>query len=203
MASIEGLRNLRAEARVGNTTSRSVLDELNVDSFNHVVVLCESDDREPEMADARTLLTLLHLRDIGAASGRPFTIVSEMLDERDRELAEVARADDFIVSVRVLSLLLAQIAETPELADVFRELFDAEGAEVYLRDAAAYVVVDREIGFATLQASAQARGEIALGYRVFAHADDKARGYGVVLNPGQDARVTFGSQDKVVVLAER
>jgi hypothetical protein len=163
----------------------------------------QSDDRDPEMADARTLLTLLHLRDIGTASVRPFSIVSEMLDERDRELAEVARADDFIVSVRILSLLLAQIAETPELADVFRDLFDADGAEVYLRDAATYVALDREIGFATLQASAQLRGEIALGYRVFAHADDKARGYGVVLNPGHDARVTFGRQDKVVVLAER
>jgi voltage-gated potassium channel Kch len=203
VASIEGLRNLRAEAMVGNTTSRTVLDELNIASFNHVVVLCESDDREPEMADARTLLTLLHLRDIGTVSGRPFTIVSEMLDERDRELAEVARADDFIVSVRMLSLLLAQVAETPELADVFRDLFDADGAEVYLRDAATYVALDREIGFATLQASAQVRGEIALGYRVFAHADDKARGYGVVLNPGHDARVTFGYQDKLVVLAER
>ena len=51
--------------------------------------------------------------------GRTFSIVSEMLDVRNRELAEVARADDFIVSARVLSLLLAQIAETPELADVF------------------------------------------------------------------------------------
>ena len=200
---IAGLRNLRAEVRAGNTTSRAVLDELDVGSFNHVIVLCESDDREPEMADARTLLTLLHLRDIGATAGRTFSIVSEMLDERDRELAEVARADDFIVSARVLSLLLAQIAETPELADVFRDLFDADGAEVYLRDVADYVVPDREIGFATLQAAAQARGEVALGYRILARANDKAAGYGVVLNPGRDARIAFSRGDRVVVLAER
>jgi voltage-gated potassium channel Kch len=200
---IAGLRNLRAEGRPGNTTSRAVLDELDVASYNHVIVLCESDDREPEMADARTLLTLLHLRDIGAAAGRTFSIVSEMLDERDRELAEVARADDFIVSARVLSLLLAQIAETPELADVFRDLFDADGAEVYLRDVADYVVPDREIGFATLQAAAQARGEVALGYRILARANDKAAGYGVVLNPGRDTRIAFSRGDRVVVLAER
>jgi ion channel POLLUX/CASTOR len=200
---IAGLRNLRAEGRLGNTTSRAVLDDLGVASYNHVIVLCESDDREPEMADARTLLTLLHLRDIGAAAGRTFSIVSEMLDERDRELAEVARADDFIVSARVLSLLLAQIAETPELADVFRDLFDADGAEVYLRDVADYVAPGREIGFATLQAAAQARGEVALGYRILARANEKAAGYGVVLNPGRDARVAFSRGDRVVVLAER
>jgi len=200
---IAGLRNLRAEGRLGNTTSRPMLDDLGVGSYDHVVVLCESDDREPEMADARTLLTLLHLRDIGAAAGRRFSIVSEMLDERDRELAEVAQADDFIVSARVLSLLLAQIAETPELADVFRDLFDADGAEVYLRDMAGYVAMEREIGFATLQAAAQARGEVALGYRIAARANDKAAAYGVALNPGQESRMTFAAGDRVVVLAER
>ena len=200
---ISGLGNVRAEGRVGNTTNRQVLDDLDVASYNHVIVLCESDDREPEMADARTLLTLLHLRDIGTVTGRTFSIVSEMLDERDRELAEVARADDFIVSARVLSLLLAQIAETPELADVFRDLFDADGAEVYLRDAADYVILDREVGFATVQAAAQARGEVALGYRVLARANDKAAGYGVSLNPSRDARISFTRGDRVVVLAER
>jgi voltage-gated potassium channel Kch len=200
---IAGLVNLTSEGRIGSTTNRSVLDALDVGSFSHVVVLCESDDRDVDQADAHTLLTLLHLRDIGAGVGRRFSIVSEMLDERDRELAEVARADDFIVSARVLSLLLAQIAETPELADVFRDLFDADGAEVYLRDVAGYVAIGREVGFATLQAAAQVRSEIALGYRVLARAEDKGSGYGVVLNPGREARTTFALGDKVIVIAER
>ena len=168
-----------------------------------MIVLCESDDREPDMADARTLLTLLHLRDIETTSGREFTIVSEMLDEGDRELAEVSEADDFIVSSRLLSLLLAQIAETPDLADVFRDLFDADGAEVYLRAVADYVEPGVPVGFATLQASAQARDEIVLGYRIAAQAKDTAAQYGVVLNPDREAVVTFELADRVVVLAER
>ncbi len=200
---VAGLRNIRAEGRVGDPTSRPVLDRLEIGAFDHVIVLCESDDRDPDVADARTLVTLLHLRDIGARMGRTFSIVSEMLDVRNRELAEVARADDFIVSARVLSLLLAQIAETPELADVFRDLFDADGAEIYLRNVHEYVALDREIAFATLQAAAQARDEVALGYRVAARANDAAAAYGVVLNPAREARVTFAPGDRVVVLAER
>lgn len=200
---IRGLANLRAEGRVGDTTSRAVLDGLDIGSFDHVVVLCESDDRDADAADARTLVTLLHLRDIGSRLGRSFSIVSEMLDARNRELAEVARADDFIVSTRVLSLLLAQIAETPELADVFRDLFDADGAEIYLRPAQEYVAPDRELSFATVQAAAQARDEVALGYRIAAQADDAAAAYGVVLNPARERRVTFARGDRVVVLAER
>jgi len=203
VAALTGLVNLRLEARVAPTTRRAVLDALDIQSFNHVVVLCESDDRDPDMADARILLTLLHLRDIGSACGREFSIVSEMLDERNRELAEVAQADDFIVSTRVLSLLLAQIAETPELADVFRDLFDADGAEVYLREATRYVQGGREISFATLQAAAQARDEVALGFRLTSQARDAKAAYGVVLNPGRDARITLVEGDRVVVLAER
>jgi voltage-gated potassium channel Kch len=200
---INGLANLRADGQVGDTTNRAVLDGLDLASYDHVVVLCESDDRDAEAADARTLVTLLHLRDMGAKLGRPFSIVSEMLDVRNRELAEVAKADDFIVSARVLSLLLAQIAETPELADVFRDLFDADGAEAYLRDAADYVELDREVSFATLQAAAQGRDEVALGYRMAARADDVSAAYGVVLNPDRNARISLTRGDRLVVLAER
>ncbi len=200
---IEGLANLRASGRVLSSTARPVLDSLDVPSYPHVIVLCESDDSDADLADARTLLTLLHLRDIASRSERPFTIVSEMLDEGDRELAEISQADDFIVSSRLLSLLLAQIAETPELADVFRELFHAEGAEVYLREVRDYIVLGRPVSFATLQAAAQARGEVALGYRIAARAKEPGARYGVVLNPDKGAAVTFVDGDRVVVLAER
>jgi voltage-gated potassium channel Kch len=200
---IPGLARIRATGSVGDTSRRAVLDGLDIASFDHVIVLCESDDRDAETADARTLVTLLHLRDIGSRAGHPFSIVSEMLDVRNRELAEVAKADDFIVSARVLSLLVAQIAETPDLADVFRDLFDADGAEIYLRDAHEYVARDVELSFATLQAAAQARDEVALGYRIAARADDAAAAYGVVLNPARDTRLTFAPADRVVVLAER
>ena len=199
---IRGLANLTVTPRVESTTNRASLDALDISSYPHVIVLCESDDREPEMADARTLLTLLHLRDIETKSGREFSIVSEMLDESDRELAEVSEADDFIVSSRVLSLLLAQIAETPDLADVFRDLFDADGAEVYLRDVADYVALGTPVTFATLQAAAQARDEVALGYRILAQAKDAKAQYGVLLNPAREAELVFAAGDRVVVLAE-
>jgi voltage-gated potassium channel Kch len=202
VGALEGLAHLRAHGRVADTTSRAVLDRLDVASFAHVVVLCESDDRTTDVADGRTVVTLLHLRDIGAKLGKPFSIVSEMLDVRNRELAEVAQADDFIVSAKVLSSLLAQIAETPDLADVFRDLFDADGAELYVREAGAYVAPGREVAFATVQAAAQARREVAVGYRVAALSGDPSRADGVVLCPARDARVAFATGDRVVVLAE-
>ena len=49
-----------------------------------------------------------------------------MIDERNRQLAEVTRVDDVIVSDKIISLMLTQISENRELAQVFDELFAAE-----------------------------------------------------------------------------
>ena len=57
-------------------------------------------------------ITLLHLRDIATKHGPLFSLVNEMLDMRNRAAAQVARPDDLILSPRLTSLLLAQIAST-------------------------------------------------------------------------------------------
>ena len=102
-------------SRSGSSTptrpAGAVLDRLDVPSFDHIVVLCYSDALDTQRADSRTIITLLHLRDMEERSGLDFSIVSEMLDLRNRALAEVTHADDFIVSARLVSLLMAQVAE--------------------------------------------------------------------------------------------
>lgn len=189
----------------GDITDRATLDGLDVSRFKHVILLSPQldDGHEDEhRADARTLVTLLHLRDIGEKSGRRFSIVSEMLDIRNRSLAEVTRADDFIVGDQLASLLLTQISENKELNAVFSDLFDPEGSELYLKPASDYVQSDREVTFATLVESARRRGEIAIGYRLQRHATDKEKSYGVATNPNKATRVTLGAADSVIVLAE-
>ncbi len=62
-----------------------------------------------------------------------------------------------------MSRLLTQLATTPDLADVFDELFSARGSEPHLRDADEYVDLDAPVDAATLVAAASARGETFLG----------------------------------------
>jgi voltage-gated potassium channel Kch len=186
---------------IGDTTDRRMLDKLEIHTYNHVILVC-SDQLPPQEADARVLITLLHLRDIADRTGHPFSIVSEMLDLRDRALAEVTHPDDFIVSERLISLLLSQISENKYLNAVFTDLFDPEGSEVYLKPATYYVAAGQPVSFYTVVESARRRGEVAIGYRLKEHATDAKRGYGVVVNPDKPDLVTFGPQDKVVVVAE-
>ena len=68
-----------------------------------------------QSADTRTLVTLLQLRQLAEATGHHINVVSEMADERNRALAEVTRADDFVVSNQLVSLMLAQASENAHL----------------------------------------------------------------------------------------
>jgi voltage-gated potassium channel Kch len=191
----------RISFRSGDSTDRATLDSLGVETFDHIIVLCY-DSLDRSRADARTLITLLHLRDIAARLDRDFSIVSEMLDLRDRALAEVARADDFIVSDRLISLMIAQVAESKHLNAVFGDLLDPAGSEIYLKPAGDYVVLGQPVPFVAVIEAARRRGEIAFGYRIAAAAEDGAAGYGVSVNPAKSSTVTFAAADRVVVLAE-
>ncbi len=196
------LKNQSLSFRCQDTTRRRVLDELLADSLEHVIVLSYSDALPPQQADAQTLMTLLHLRDIRERSGKGFTIVSEMLDVRNRTLADVTRADDFIVSDHLVSLVLTQISENKYLNTIFGDLFDPEGTEIYLKPARDYVRLAQPLYFCTVTESARRRGQIAIGYRRQCAAHDPANSYGVVVNPNKSERVTFAEGDEIIVLAE-
>jgi voltage-gated potassium channel Kch len=195
------LVNTTFVAGPADPTRRETLVGLCAEGFDHVIVLC-SDVLTPQRADARTLVTLINLRDIVAEAGHGFSITSEMLDLRDRALAEVTRADDFIVSDRLASLLLSQLAENARLKAVFDDLFDPAGSEIYLRPAGDYVQVGASMTFATVLESSARRGEIAIGYRVAASAADASSAYGVVINPPKSRSITFAPGDRVIVLAQ-
>jgi hypothetical protein len=145
-------------------------------------------------------MTLLHLRDLAEKQGTRSSIVSEMLDPRNRELAEVARADDFIIGDKLVSQLLAQLSENPEL--VLDDLFDASGAEIYLRPANHYVREGVPVSFYTVLESAKRRGEVAIGYRLIAEQATDKQAHGAHLNPLKTNKITFSAGDKIIVLAQ-
>ena len=186
----------------GDTTNRRVLDLLEIQKFQHVILLSYSDSLPPQEADARTLVTLLHLRDIAEKHMHSFSIVSEMLDIRNRELAEITHVDDFIVSDRIISLMLSQVSENPALNSVFEDLFDPQGSEIYLKQVEDYVALGKPLNFYTVLESARRRGEIAIGYRLHAEAGNREKSYGVKINPRKHLPVTFSAHDRIIVLAE-
>ena len=195
------LKNQKLVVMEGETTDRDLLNKPGVEEYDHVIVLAYS-TMEPQEADAKTLVTLLHLRDMAEKDETPFSIVSEMLDLRNRELAEATQVDDFIVSEHLVSLMMSQLSENGELFHVFTDIFDPEGAEIYLKPISDYVTLGEAVNFYTVVEAARRRGETALGYRLVGEAKMAGKAYGVHTNPKKSEAVVFSSEDKVIVIAE-
>jgi ion channel POLLUX/CASTOR len=197
--SLSGLTKLSADVATCNTTERPALEGLDPRQYQHVLVLAE-DGMDATHADSRTLVTLLHLRDMKEQRGDGYAIVSELNDDANRRLAQVTQADDFIIGKKLITLYLAQLSQNPHLSSVFAELFDAQGSDIYLRPAAEFVRPGAPATFGTVVAAARRRHETAIGYRRQAEAY-RSPSYGVVLNPAKSQPLTLLAEDRVVVLA--
>jgi hypothetical protein len=125
-----------------------------------------------------------------------------MLDVRNQALAEVAKADDFIVSDKLISLMLSQLSENKYLKYVFDDFFDAEGSEIYLKPIHDYVKAGVEMDFYTVLESAAQKGDVAIGYRINEFAYNSKEFYGIHVNPKKSDKFVFKPEDKIIVLAE-
>lgn len=193
--------NMTVATRAGDPTDRGLLDALDVGSYDTVLLLSETAGRTQDLADARTMITLLHLRDIAERTGKHVPITSEILSIENRDLASVAAADDFIVSNTLVSLMVSQVAENRHLVRVFDELFTAGGHELYLKPIDGYVKPGVEVPYHTVVEAALRRGEVAIGVRRAATAHDAAASFGVVVNPPKHRPLRLDAGDKLIVLA--
>ena len=168
-----------------------------------MLVLGYSDHMDAQGTDTRTLVTLLHLRKIAEAAGAHINVVSEMIDVRNRELAEVTRADDFVVSNKLVSLMLAQASENENIGAIFGDLLDEQGSEIVMRKAESYLELGQPMTFYTVTEACRRRGEVALGHvrkRPGMDMDPRKMG-GVTVNPKKSETLTYEAGDKIIVLA--
>ena len=195
------LTNQRIQFDQGDIRDKKTLLNIKTEDYDHIIVLSNR-NIDVQESDAKTLISLLHLRNISENLGMDYSIVTEMLDVRNRELGVVAKADDFVVSDNIISLMLSQLSENKELKKVYDILFQAEGSEIYLKPVGRYIKPGVEADFYTVTASAAELGESAIGYRITSLSWDSEQHYGITLNPDKSKRITFGPDDFIVVLSE-
>lgn len=196
------LNNLSIEFKRAETTERETIEKLNITDYNYVILLCYEQNFPVQEADAQTLITLLHIRSITDRSKKHIKLVSEMIDMKNRQLADITSADDFIVSDKLLSLLMTQVSENKYLMRVFEDLFDADGSEIYIKPAKEYVTTGEQTNFYTILESAARKNEVAIGYRIFAKSKDVNHDYGVVVNPKKSDYFELTEEDEIIVLSE-
>ncbi|MEY4398157.1 MAG: hypothetical protein RLZ53_733 [Actinomycetota bacterium] len=153
-------------------------------------------------ADALTMLTMLQLNQLFEQDGNgvePTRLVAEIIDSGKAEIARVAAVDDLVVSDKLAALLMTQISENVDLAPVFTDLFDAEGASINVKPIEYFAAVGKPITFGELAASAAAHGDSAIGIRIEANSA-KDGSTGVELNPSKNTAYTPAKGDGLVVI---
>lgn len=196
------IKNQKIIFKKGDINSRKVLEQARLENFENIIINSCSEKYGVQEADAITLIALMHLRDLATKKGYKFAVVSEMMDMKNRVLAELYKVNDFIVSDHVISNLLAQLSENRELSKIFEYLFSAHGNEIYLKPIKNYIETGVEINMYEVSEIALAKKEVCIGYKLQEHAHDAEKNYGIVINPMKSEKIIFGENDKLIVLAE-
>lgn len=197
----QNLSKIKIIYQKGDINDKTTLVNLKTELYDHIILLSYT-DIDVQESDAKTLICLLHLRNLSEKANKDYSIVSEMLDIRNRELGVVAKADDFIVSDNLISLMLSQLSENKDLKKVYDVLFEAEGSEIYLKPVSRYVKTGESVNFYTVLESAAQLNETAIGYRISSLSSDSEKHFGVTINPQKDKLVKFTEDDFIIVVAE-
>lgn len=181
-------------------------------SYNTVIILPQkpTEELDPERVDSETIIVLLHLRKQMQALRAQYNqeigtkLITEVLDSSNQELISRAGVNDFIISNRMISMMFAQISEEPDIQDVYDDLFQEEGSEIYVKPAWLYFhELPITCRFGDLMALVQKRDhEVCIGYKLKDLEDDAEANFGVELIPPKDTEITLTAADGLVVVAE-
>lgn len=174
----------------GDISSEEALTSF-AERSDHVILLSDHEKGEDE-SDMDTIFKLIKLRDIRSRTGFKFNITAEMMREYNQRLAASDDNTDFVIASNMSSLLLAQLAENPDLLPVFKELLSLEGNELYLK-AAGSLQCEGTHTAAQLRSILLQQGYIFIGYY--------AEG-GSTFNPPLNETITLEGSDIIIVIGE-
>ncbi|CAF3275494.1 unnamed protein product [Rotaria sp. Silwood2] len=191
----------------GSLTNKSDLEKLNLFSYDYVMLLANEESEQQnliEEADAECLICLLYLKNIVDKSNneKTFSIVAEMYDIHNCQLANRTCADDFIVSPNLISKYISQLSENKNIKKVYDVLLTADGPEIYLCLASMFVPLETPISYYQVLQETLKYQCLAIGYRLMKYLHDETRFFGIVLNPDKQEQIIFSQNDKIIILAE-
>lgn len=188
--------NIKISSFTGNIYNHINIESLLKNEPDSVLVL-SNDSGSVEDEDSKTLLLLLHIRNIAKSKNYNFSITSEMQKNENEELASITEVNDFVVSSKITSIILTQISQERNLRMIFEELLSEEGSELYVRPANRYVKLGVEMDTYTASAAAVSQNEVLLGYRI-----EKGNKFDIITNPPKEKLFTFTENDYFIVLSE-
>ena len=133
-------------------------------------------------------------------------LITEVMDSDNIDIILNSGVEDFMVSNQFVSQIMAQVSEEPMALDVYDDLFQAEGSELYIKSASFYFdFSDKEsitMPYGECVQAAQLRNEVILGLQIHAEQKNRDNMFGIVLIPHKKDEFTLTKDDGLIALAE-
>ena len=190
-----------------NLYDKKYLDKLITNDITNILLLCR-EDLSKEDADAQTMMILLQLRELirereqKAGKKRNVVITSELNISDDQKLMQLTSVDDFIVGTEIANRIITQVANVPELKNVFEELLTADGADFYLRSISNYLCFNEgedtiRIEFRDLVRICYEHGDIVIGWLSINDGEITYK-----CNPDKSQMHSFRESDKLIIISQ-
>ena len=174
-------------------------------SYHNVIVLSQDlNEQSVDRIDADTLVILLLLRTIDKNKDSTQTnIITQVLNSENQEIITQTDVDDFIISNRLITMILTQLSENPLIKLFYDDIFSEDGSEIYVKPAHLYFSeFPVQIAFGSVMHLANKRDEICLGIRKGSLSKKATENFGIQLNLPKDQFILVEAEDFLVVLSE-
>ncbi|MBW1807931.1 MAG: hypothetical protein JRJ87_07015 [Deltaproteobacteria bacterium] len=211
ISQVQALRDSNTSLKInlinGNPMSFGDLQAVKPFGYDNVIILSQNQEEDSaERTDSETLVILLLLRKIlrdSAVMKLSTKIITQVLNSENQELITQTNVDDFIISNKMITMILAQLSEEPRIKELYDDIFQEEGSEIYIKPASLYFdSLPQKVTFADLMGLALKRDEICLGVRKKSQAYQPDKNFGVKLNIEKNTSLEIEPEDCLVVLAE-
>ena len=183
------------------------LNEIDPQSFDSLLILSPGGATIEEM-DAFVISLLIRIRQILRNSGKSQwpKLITEVMDSENIDIILNSGVEDFMVSNQFVSQIMAQVSEEPLALDVYDDLFQAEGSELYIKPISYYFPFDGKesitVNYGECVHAAQLRGEVILGAQLHPRQKKKDKMFGISLIPDKNQEFTFTPEDGLIALAK-